>query len=1387
MSFSANPLFSQKKGAIYSFVLLIAVAVLVIGILSAYGAKFSTTPAQQFTPRWIQASAPNASVNISVSNDASSPAAIKRVDIARPSGVSIINCGPMTAPNWDCSKASSTSVSFQYADGLAAGSSQQFNINITSPAGAGNYSFTIDTYENTAGTLNVNSSSLNVSVDAHPPTIRLVNISTSTKNISGSANFANPVATFINNASITIIAESSDNGSQVGNVTLVYNFSTGAGADSFTGVPFRGAGDNVSAANMTNQSFGSASLFGYTISTSGLPNGTRFTFSLHANDTVGNYNVTNSSLTAGYNFTIDAANPQLVDVQIANNTELTTNSVGRAINTTRAFGGVAGLEYIINSSLLLNVTAFLKDNGGSGVIRAEIMDRSRNFLSMDLLDGANGSAGQTAWNFSRFNITELLPTFSGDGVYNITIRATDNVSNAVLLNFSVEVDDTPPTGAASTNLTVNGVLSEGNITLLNLSTNESFLIKLQTSNNINNVTRNVSVYGNKGLIYNLSLESGTSSGTAVWNLTVQNNTLVNLSGFCDLTGADGSQCNLHFNFSDVLGRENNTINMTLAVDAAVPNISILSPVSFTTNYTTNLLINVTVNDTVGPLRNVSFRWRNDSNVGDLAGGANISSWLSMSLGAGANAQFNSLNTYWNATLAINTLVDTNYTIEINATDSAGRNVTAFVANVIFDSSIPTNFTIVSPASNSFNKNMFNITLNATEVASGLKNVSFRLENNSYNWPWVEATQAVQALASRQTFNATQWNFTHFGGQLVNATSGNFSIRFNVTDTAGNQNTTFTVNFTIDLVPPASVTFVYPANNQNQSSNFTINVSATESNFNTVQYRWINQSTGFSLGNHSGPLTTMNRVTSSGASGTFNATFMNLTDGSSFLDGNYTIEVNVTDKAGWNTTSFIQLILDKTKPVVQISNTTAAGNSVVPNQRINGTVLNQQLLVINVTINDTGTWNLQLGNIVTTNINATAFMLVNRSANPISSNGTAMSLPTTSLGGNYSNASFNFSLVPNGVYDINVTVNDTAGNINYTIIQNITLDNTNPSVKVVNTTPASTGGVGLTGTILINATITDNLGFGPNGIHNTSVNVTLFSSSGTISASLRMERSLNEPTRWNGSVDTTTLTDGDYSAYINVTDVSGNGNNTEFIPITVQNGATNPIVKNLTFLQGIWNGMANSSTDTYTFLMNTTENATCLYSLDTSKDTYNDMLPQSTSNTMSNNVSRQHSISFGSQRDIASGGHTLYYSCRDVSGKNAPHTNNVTAQFSFGIDTRSRWNVTIPGKTDNSWPNYFQPAPTQTSANGWSKFTLSTLTTDASTLASTQGGPNVTNVLASLLQGTAAGNFTRIYAYNSSTNSWTSFRVGDTGNTFINFTGQTEFWINISAVERIELN
>ncbi|MBI2142930.1 hypothetical protein HYU20_01130 [Candidatus Woesearchaeota archaeon] len=1423
------------------------VAAMVVGILSVVAAHSKTITV---TPTYSITSS-NQTYNFTVTLGAGS-ATINEIRITKPASYSAIFClGANPVGGWSCS-ANGTPASLSYVEftggTLAAGAVISINITSTSPAGGGNHTFAVRTQGDGEA---ANTTNINVTVDSDQPYVRLMNVSDGT-------NVLSPEATnglfFLGNTTtgLRFVINATDNLSGIASVTLYYNFSnTTAPGNNLVAIPdFRGTnGSNVSSSLATNASYGVSNMYNVTLNDFTLRNGSRIAFTIVAYDTARNFNESNSSNAShvssyAYNFTIDSVAPQFADVQIANGSHNQSQLSTNAINITSVL--TSKVEYIINSSVLLNLTALVRDDGGSGTIKVEVMNRSGAFMEMTLLTGANASSTQTSWVLNgsgagsnitggNYNISQLVKSFAGDGLYNITFRATDNVSNQnATYNFTVEVDDTPPTLSVTTNITIPlsaDLLSVGNATISNTSINNTaFVIRVITVGNLNNNTANISVAGNLGDRYNFTYESGTPSGTSIWNLTVKAASAVNITNFCTFGstastfGPDASTCNLKFNISDVMGRINNSVNLTIAVDGLAPNVSVLSPVSLTTNYTGTALINVSVNDTVGPMQNVSFRIVNRNNFSGIAPTtegayngtsvnftiANVTNWIPMTLGTGSNAQFLTNGT-WQYTINLTALnfSDGNYTIEINATDSAGRqNTSVNATDLVFDSTPPQNITLITAATNSFHRVNFTVNINATEQASGLKNVTVRLENGTHNSPWVGVQQAFPSALSSITaagvtarFNATAFNITHIGlaqeNISLNATNGNFTLRLNVTDTAGNQNTSITINFTIDTVVPFGIRFDFPASQRNQSTNFTINVSVlNESNVNTVQFRWENGTyvDGTSVSANVSDWINMNSY-EAGNNTHWNATF-NMTEGAP-VDGNFTIAINVTDKAGNSNTSalgnannsaFIQLLFDRGRPeVVYVGSLSSSQQT--------------DDFVVNMTTKDNRSFSPNAPGVFNiSNINATAFRLENSTFNGSYQN---ITFATTDLGNvgnaNRTNVTFEFTSVANGNYNIRFWVNDTAGNQNTSVVvSNITLDNVAAGVAFseTNVSPAPSGGAGSSGTITFNATVTDNLPLNISVTNwsqaeNAAYGVFYRLENSTLNGSWIPMNTTNfqnqvhnntgsgHKATFSASNNTAAVADGDYRIRINVTDKANNQNTTQTISVTIQNGGSKVRALNLTFQGGIFNGFANSSTDSYTFLVNTSANATCRYSLDTAITYYDDM-----TSTMSNNVSRAHSISFGPFRDVAASGHTLHYACKDVSG-NFTALDGASSQFPFGVDTRNRYNVTVPGKTDNKWPNYFQAASAG-AANGWSSFTLSTLALSDTTLNSTTGGYNVTNVLSSLLQGTAAGNFTRIYAYNASTDTFQSFRVGQTGNSFINFSDESEYWINVTQIERIEV-
>jgi hypothetical protein len=1396
--------------------------ILVIGVLSVTGLHARTI---SITPEFSPGNQ-NQSYNITVTNDNGNDLNLLRV--TKPGDFSDIKCYVAPPSGWTCTNTTATYVEFTGGT-IAAGASQSFNITALTADNGINFTFTFRT-EDDGASFNT-TGNLNVTVDNQEPFVELMNVSDGTNvltrtDTNGQFFLSNSTAgfTFVFNATDN---QAVTNASGISQVLMYYNVSTLD--ETVIGILTPSLnGSNVTRANTSNLSYGVSSLFNATVNLSGYPllNGSVFRFIVIANDTMGNGNQSNTSTglnsNYSYNFTIDSVEPLFEEI-IVTNASGTNNDVTNSTNTSAPANAKPGVQMIVNSTVLLNITTSVHDGGGSGVVSTEVRDRTGTYIPMDVLAGSNGSNTKTLWNNSRFNISDLVTGFSGDGVYNITFQTTDNVSNVnASFNYTIEVDDSAPTGVVFTNLTAdNGILSAANATL-DMTVNKSFNITLVLSDNIDNTTKNVTVKGNKGAIFNMTYVDTGSAGDSVWFIEIANNSnlssgvtgqgvdgsinATNLSAFCDLTAVNGQECNLQFDFSDVMG-QNGTVNLTLRVDTIAPNITSLSPLNIsTTNYSGTLTLNLTINDSIGPISNVSFRLRNSS-VSDAEIGysnstanfdtGNVTNWIPMTFSTGSN-EINIVNGTWTYVVNLTAagLGDGNFSVEYNVSDSSANlsNDTENSINLIFDSTAPSNFTFRSIfTDNSFHNSnyTFNVSINVTEQYSGLLNVSFRLENNTHNWSWTDTTTAITALAHQPFLNASFVNITNWGighDNYTNATDGNFTVRLNVTDTAGNQNTTHTFNITIDTVAP-TVTINSPTAFLNESGNFTVNVTVTESNIDTVFYQWVNDSSGSTVMEHTSRSVEM---TEGLDADTYNATFTNMTDESfNFVSGNYSIRINVSDKAGNNLTTsvFVQLILDPYAP--HVAPVAPAASSLQTGD-----------FTINATINDTAQWGQNLGLFNSTNINDTAinFRLENSSFNSswISLNASTNDL--LNLDANRTNRTATFSDFAEGRYDIRFMVNDSSGNSNDTeTILNVTLDNTAPGVSISadNVTPTPSGGSGISGSVTFNITVTDTMPInisianfsdvlGYNGTLSDSTygvfyryeNATLNFSNGTWLPMNLVAFSETEADSavYNATNDTTLYADGDYTIRFNVTDRAGNQNTTTTLGITIQNGATNPKVKNITFLGGYITGSDTNQTSP-TLLVNTTVNATCKYSLDTPQSDYEDL-----TSTMGNNVSRQHSTALGFQPDRAANGYSIYYSCRDINGINSPNLDNATSLFTFSVDTRAFYNITIGTAGNNKVRgDYF--------AVGWNSFALPKTTLLANTgLNDTY---NVTEVLNSLGSGDngAASNYTIIYAYNGS--SWASFDPDRSANSFTNFTSDLPsniYFINISvANERLEIN
>ena len=278
-------------------------------------------------------------------------------------------------------------------------------------------------------------------------------------------------------------------------------------------------------------------------------------------------------------------------------------------------------------------------------------------------------------------------------------------------------------------------------------------------------------------------------------------------------------------------------------------------------------------------------------------------------------------------------------------------------------------------------------------------VFYRSENSSANGSWMVLSQSGSVWSA--PFNSS------------GITDGNYTIRINATDTAGNSNTTQTIAVSYDTVTP-SIVFNLPLNNQTRntaSSDFSVNVS--DENVNNVTFYSDN---------------ILNETNSSGKNGSYTFT-------KTFADGTHSWSVTVIDRAGQsNQTGSRNVTIDTVYPSVSISTSSGQKTSRFP---------------INATVTDSGSI-------------ATVFY---RSESPLGNSDWMVLSNSSSVW----SAPFNSSGVTDGNYTIRINATDTAGNSNTTQTIAVTYDTNAPSIS----SPVASATNGSAGTVFsFNVSISD---------------------------------------------------------------------------------------------------------------------------------------------------------------------------------------------------------------------------------------------------------------------------------------------------------------------------
>ncbi len=386
-----------------------------------------------------------------------------------------------------------------------------------------------------------------------------------------------------------------------------------------------------------------------------------------------------------------------------------------------------------------------------------------------------------------------------------------------------------------------------------------------------------------------------------------------------------------------------------------------------------------------------------------------------------------------------------------------------------------------------------VEVNDTTPASDVSFVTSTTTPANYSQNWIYANVSVTDNGMPDTLNITLYDSlsavvdSNSSSTMRNEhnftglSDGLYYLNASFNDSYGNINYSTTYTILLDTTGPGTVVLTSPQNATIQSStSIEVNVSAADSlvGLETIV---------LSLSNSTDLLDT----------NTSSATSINITY-SGLAEGIYYINATANDTLGnSNVTSLTTtVIIDTASPTLDLSASTNSGNYSQTWIYANVTVTENNLDTINLTLyNSTG--------------------LVDSSSN-------------TSDSIHY----YNFTSLVDGIYYLNASANDSAGNINYSTTYVIILDTVGPGTVIL-TAPQN-------GTIVSSTEIAVNLSAADSLVGVETIILSLSNSTNLLDTNLSSATSIN--------ITYTSLSEGTY--YINATanDTLGNSNTTAFTTV-----------------------------------------------------------------------------------------------------------------------------------------------------------------------------------------------------------------------------------------------
>ncbi len=715
---------------------------------------------------------------------------------------------------------------------------------------------------------------------------------------------------------------------------------------------------------------GNKSFYNFT----GLKNG-RYAINATAYDKFGHMNKTETR-----NIALDTVAPTLSTSNPANNSVFLSSSVFMSFVTTDAMSQDIACGIYSNGSSVANVTAY------SGITFSDVYAFSDGVNSWYIrcVDSAGNNATSATLKFTVDTtnpaITFTSPSdntslFSSRPYIAVNVSAADaNIKNTTVRLYNSTGGFKNESYSASSSVFVNFTLLADGLYYWNATAYDKFGHMNSTE------TRNATIDAtNPAILFMAPTTNATSysalsyisvnataSDANLKNLTIY---LYNATGLYNVSATAAT--NLSINWTELpdgtyyinatafdnAGNFNKTETRSIMIDTVNPAISFTTPTDNDSIYISrsSIAINVSASD------------------GNFA---NLSIFLYNSTGGIARSNSTALTQLF---VNYTGLADGIYYFNATAYDSANNINNTETRNVTIDTVNPA-ILLVEPTMNTTSYSALSyISVNATASDANLKNLTIYLYN---------ATGLYNVSATAATNLSINWTALPDGQYYINATAFDSANSFNKTETR---------SINIDTANPV-ILFTTPTDNSSTylaRSNLVINVSASDSSYNSTTITLYNATGGIARSN-STALTQL---------------FVNYTG---LADGLYYWNATAYDNAGHiNSTETRNATIDATGPVILFTAPTTNATSY--------SALNY--IFANVTAIDTN-----LKNVTIYLYNATGLYNVSATA--------------------ATNLSINWTELPDGVYSINATVFDNANNMNKTETRSITIDTANPAIQFV---------------------------------------------------------------------------------------------------------------------------------------------------------------------------------------------------------------------------------------------------------------------------------------------------------------------------------------------------